>query len=104
MELKVVWTKTAENKLLDVFEYYQQIAGTNVAQKLVDGIVEASLLLQRNPLGNQKEILLEHKSEEFRSAIYKNYKIIYWIDDINKIVFISNLFDSRQSPTKINKF
>ena len=104
MELKVVWTKTAQNKLLDVFEYYLSIAGVDVAQKVVDGIVGASLILNINPLGNQKELLLNHKSEGFRSAIYKNYKIIYWIDDMNKIIFISNVFDTRQSPTKINKF
>ena len=46
MELKVVWTKTAQNKLLDVFEYYLSISGVDVAQKVVDGIVGASLILK----------------------------------------------------------
>ncbi len=104
MELTVYWTEIAEDKLNDVFEYYKFNAGVGVAQKLVNGIIDASLALDRNAYGGQKEILLEDRVRDFRYTVFKNYKIIYWIDEDNKVIYISNLFDTRQNPEKLSKF
>lgn len=103
MELTVYWTQTAENKLNDIFEYYKFRAGLRVAQQLINGIIDTSLALDNNAYGGQKEELLERRIQEFRYTVYKNYKIIYWIDQKNKAVFVSNVFDTRQNPVKILK-
>jgi len=103
MEMKVYWTQFAECKLDDVFLYYSEKASVRIAQKLVEGIVGKSLELERNPLMGQKESLLADRIQEFRYMIYKNYKMIYWLNyDKNRIEII-NLFDCRQDPLKISE-
>jgi hypothetical protein len=56
------------------------------------------LELARNPLMGQKEILLEGRVQEFRYLVYKNYKIIYWVNTLKQRIEIINLFDCRQNP------
>jgi plasmid stabilization system protein ParE len=103
MELEVYWTQFAEDKLTDIFEYYNFNAGVKVAQKLVNGIIDESLKLSKNPFIGQKEDLLIDRIQEYRYLVFKNYKIIYWIDEINKMILVSHVFDTRQNPIKINR-
>jgi plasmid stabilization system protein ParE len=103
MELEVYWTQFAEDKLTDIFEYYKFNAGIKVAQKLVNGIIDESLKLSKNPFIGQKEDLLIDRIQEYRYLFFKNYKIIYWVDEINKMVLVSHVFDTRQNPIKINR-
>lgn len=103
MGLIVYWTQFAEDKLEDIFNYYVFKASIRVAGSLVDGIVEATLDLDKNPLSGQIEPNLSNRVQEFRYLIYKNYKIVYWIDTINEMVLISNVFDTRQNPQKLNR-
>jgi plasmid stabilization system protein ParE len=103
MELEVYWTQFAEDKLTDIFEYYKFNAGIKVAQKLVNGIIDESLKLIKNPFIGQKEDLLIDRIQEYRYLFFKNYKIIYWVDEINKMVLVSHVFDTRQNPIKINR-
>jgi plasmid stabilization system protein ParE len=103
MELEVYWTQFAEDKLTDIFEYYKFNAGIKVAQKLVNGIIDESLKLSKNPFIGQKEDLLIERIQEYRYLVFKNYKIIYWVDEINKMVLVSHVFDTRQNPIKINR-
>jgi plasmid stabilization system protein ParE len=103
MELEVYWTQFAEDKLTDIFEYYNFNAGVKVAQKLVNGIIDESLKLSKNPFIGQKEDFLIDKIQEYRYLVFKNYKIIYWVDEINKMILVSHVFDTRQNPIKINR-
>ena len=77
MGLIVYWTQIAEDKLDDIFYYYKLKASLNVAQNLVNGIVDTTIDLNKNPQIGQREILLKDRFQEFRYLIYKNYKIIY---------------------------
>ena len=81
MGLIVYWTQIAEDKLDDIFYYYKLKASLNVAQNLVNGIVDTTIDLNKNPQIGQREILLKDRFQEFRYLIYKNYKIIYWINE-----------------------
>lgn len=101
MGLTIYWTQFAQNKLEDIFEYYKFKAGIRVAQVLVDGIVNSSLTLEFNAFGGQIEELLSDRIQDFRYLVFKNYKIIYWIDETRNTVFISNIFDTRQNPEKL---
>lgn len=103
MELEVYWTQFAEDKLTDIFEYYHYNAGVKVAQNLVNGIIDESLKLRTNPFIGQKEDLLLNRVQEYRYLVFNNYKIIYWIDDINKMIFVSHVFDTRQNPIKMDR-
>ena len=98
MELTVYWSEFAEGKLEDLFSYYSEKASVKLAQNLVNEIIDRSLELARNPLMGQKEILLEGRVQEFRYLVYKNYKIIYWVNTLKQRIEIINLFDCRQNP------
>lgn len=103
MDVEVYWTQFAEDKLTDIYEYYKFNAGITVARNLLNGIIDESLKLEKNSFIGQIEELLSDRVQKYRYLIYKNYKIIYWMDEVNKIVFISHVFDTRQNPNKINR-
>jgi len=103
VELTVFWTQFAENKLEDIFHYYKYEVSIDVAKRLVTGIVDKTIGLEKHPYQGQKEELLKHRPEEFRYLVYKNYKIIYWINEKKQRIEIANVFDCRRNPTKMNE-
>ena len=103
MGLEIYWLELAENKLEDIFGYYLVKTNKKVAEKLVDGIVDTTIGIEKQPEIGQIEISLKHRKQEFRYLVFKNYKIIYWVNyDFNRIE-IANVFDTRQDPGKINE-
>jgi len=103
MELEVYWTQFAQDKLSEIFDYYEITASSRIAGNLVTGIIDQTIKLGKNPNIGQKEELLKNRPEEFRYLVYKNYKIIYWINTIKNRIDIINVFDTRQNPEKIEK-
>ncbi len=103
MELEVYWTQFAQDKLSEIFDYYEITASSRIARNLVTGIIDQTIKLGKNPNIGQKEELLKNRPEEFRYLVYKNYKIIYWINTIRNRIDIINVFDTRQNPEKIEK-
>ncbi|WP_298507563.1 type II toxin-antitoxin system RelE/ParE family toxin [uncultured Kordia sp.] len=103
MELEVYWLEFAENKLHDIYDYYSLKANKRVAQKLVKGILDTTIGVEKQPKIGQIEISLQHRKEEFRYLIFKNYKIIYWINDEFQRIEIVNVFATKQDPKKINE-
>ena len=100
---KILWTDFAINQLKDIFDYHLIKASTNIAQRLVQKIIDATIILENNPKSGRTEDLLADRPQEFRFIIVKNYKIIYWIDYEFSIINISMVFDTRQNPKKIIK-
>jgi plasmid stabilization system protein ParE len=100
---KILWTDFAINQLKDIFDYHLVKASPNIAQKLVQKIIDATIILEKNPKDGRKEDLLASRPQDFRFLIIKNYKIIYWIDYKFNIVNVSLVFDTRQNPEKIHK-
>jgi toxin ParE1/3/4 len=103
MGLTVYWTQFAEDKLSKVYSYYKEKAGNRIAQELVKGIVEKSLLLEENPQIGQIEPLLLNRPFEFRYLIHKSFKLIYRIDKKQNRIEIVNLFDCRLNPEKLKE-
>lgn len=103
MGLEIYWTQFAEDKLEDIFHYYSIKASLNIAIKLVNGIVDKTIDLEKNPKIGEKEELLSDRTEDFRYLVFKNYKIIYWININDNRLEIVNVFDCRQNPQKIKK-
>jgi len=101
--MTVFWTRLAENKLADIFDYYKTVASLNVARKMVSGIVEHSISLKNDPLIKQTEEALSNRSQGFRYLVYRHYKIIYWINEMDNRIEVSNVFDCRQNPTKMTE-
>ena len=103
MSLIVYWTSFAENKLTDIYNYYETVASIRVAEKLIVGIIDKTIALSNNPKIGQKEELLSNRPHDFRYLVFKNYKIIYWINNSKNRIEISNVFDCRQNPMAISE-
>ena len=103
INFRILWSDLAINQLKDIFDYHLIKATRNIAQRLIQKIIDATIILENNPKTGRKEDLLETRSQEFRFIIVKNYKIIYWIDYEFSIINISMVFDTRQNPKKILK-
>jgi len=100
---KILWTDFAINQLKDIFDYHLIKASPNIAQRLVQKIIDATIILENNPKSGRKEELLKDRHQEYRFIVVKNYKIIYWIDFEFSLIYISMVFDTRQNPKKIIK-
>ncbi|MVN20106.1 type II toxin-antitoxin system RelE/ParE family toxin [Mucilaginibacter arboris] len=103
MELNLYWTVVAKNELQNIFSYYKEKANSGVAKKLTSGIVHETLRLKTEPRIGQIEELLSKHAQEYRYLVYKNYKIIYWINEKKNRIEIADVFDTRQNPVKINR-
>ena len=99
MGLKVYWTDTSIIRLEDIFDHYKFTAGVEVARKIVDSIIDATLRLETQPRIGQREELLKERTLEYRYLVQGNYKIIYWIEE--PFVKIATVFDCRQNPVKM---
>lgn len=103
MELDIFWTDFAKNELKRIFDYHKEKASHQIARKLVEGIYIATLTLKGKPELGQKEELLLDRPQKFRYLIHKNYKIIYWINSEYDRLEITDIFDTRQNPFKIQR-
>ena len=103
MVIKIFWTDFAKSELKNIFEYYELRVNSTVARKLIEGIVnKANSLDFQHKIGQKEELLLDRK-EGFRYLIFKNYKIIYWCNHEKNRIEITDVFDARQNPIKINR-
>jgi plasmid stabilization system protein ParE len=100
---KILWTDFAIDQLKDIFDYHLVKASSNIAQRLIQKIIDATIILEKNPKAGRKEDLLANRPQDFRFLIIKNYKVIYWIDYKFNIINVSMVFDTRQDPEKIDK-
>lgn len=103
MGLEVYWLQLAEDKLLDIYTYYRSKAGKKIAQQLVNGIVDTTVGLEKQPEIGQVENSLSERSQQFRYLVFKNYKIVYRINKKRNLVEIANVFDVNQDPAKIEE-
>ena len=99
MEIAVLWSDSAISELQAIHDYYLTTASFKVAYKIVNSIVDRSLLLSENPRMGQIEELLKHRKDEIRYLVEGNYKIVYTIK--GHIVLIASVFDCRQDPKKL---
>ena len=102
--MTVFWTAFAKEKLNDIFEYYKRRSrSAKVASKLIEGIIDHTIELEKQPYIGQREELLLKRPQEFRYLVFKSYKIIYWINEPKNRIDIAHVFDTRQNPDKIEQ-
>ena len=62
---KILWTDFAINQLKDIFDYLLVKASPGIAQKQVQKIIDATIILENNPKSGRKEDLLINRPQEF---------------------------------------
>lgn len=104
MKYKIIWSEFSEQQIDDIFCYYEKKSkSSTVALKIVTKILEAPDILIDNPRIGQKEILLKNREIQYHYLLESNYKIIYSIDDTGYLIKITDVFDTRQNPDKIER-
>jgi plasmid stabilization system protein ParE len=103
MALKIYWTDFSKSELQNIFAYFKEKAGIRISRKLINGIIKETRRLSEHPLIGQHEELLSDRKEGFRYLVYRNYKIIYWVNNEKNHVEIVDVFDTRQHPIKIKR-
>ena len=98
--MNITWTEFAKENLKDMFDYYSKTASKKVAHKIRRQILSSTKRLNKNPKMGQMEFYLEKLKENHRYILSGNYKVIYKID--NSKIIITDVFDVRQNPDKIN--
>lgn len=103
MALKIYWTDFLKSELQKIFDYHVEKAIQRISRSLIEGIIAETVRLSKQPFIGQLEELLAKRKENFRYLVYKNYKIIYWINDQMKRIEIVDVFDTRQNPSKMQR-
>lgn len=99
--MEVVWSEFSQIALKDIFDYYKKNASKSVAIKIKNQILHSTKHLIDNPEIGQIEVLLEEINEKHRHIVTGNFKVIYKI--IGNHILITDVFDARQNPIKMNK-
>ena len=99
---KIVWSEFAEWNLDQIYGY---ILSKSLSQRLAKRYMLKLILrveqLQEFPFSGRKELLLTKLGKDFRYLVFKDYKIIYFVQ--NSAIYISDIFHSKLSPEKIKK-
>lgn len=102
-KLTIIWSEFAESQLDEIYQYYQRRAGTVVAKRLIKGIISEADKLCDSPFIGQEEEWLKHRKIQYRYFVFKNYKLIYSVDEEAELIKIADVFDTRQNPVKLRR-
>ncbi len=103
MDLEVIWSHFAEKQLDEIFEYYEKNASERVAIEMVQGLLNEPERLKKDPYIGQKEELLKERKTSYRYLIFKRYKIIYSVEEQQRVIKIADVFATKQKPSKIER-
>jgi toxin ParE1/3/4 len=79
----------------------ERVASLQVAQGIIQSVIDSTILLETQPKIGQREDLLRNRKNEYRYLVSGNYKVIYWIEE--PYVKIATVFECRQNPVKLKK-
>lgn len=66
MGLELFWSEFAKSKLETIYQYYKLKAGKKIALKIINGIVDRTVNLNKNPEIGRLEDALEDEERKFR--------------------------------------
>lgn len=103
MRFEVVWSHFAEYQVDNIYLYYIEQGGYNLAGRIVETLLNESKRLAENPFIGQIEENTRGRKIVYRYLVVNNFKIIYSFDKHESMVKIADVFDTRQNPTKIQR-
>ena len=95
MARKVIWSFRAQNDRKHIFEYLNKRNHSNTYSKKLNSLfIEAVVLILKFP-----SIGKLTNDQSARIKVVDNYLIIY--EEINDLIFILTIWDSRQNPNEL---
>lgn len=86
--------------LREIVFYYKENVNQAIAKKIRNDIFKATIQLEKYPQIGQAELNLISQNEGHWYLVEGNYKIIY--KQVKEGILITDIFDTRQDPQKIN--
>jgi len=101
-------TSKAEQYYWNLLGHLYETHSIQSANKKSDDIIKMAMSLTNNPQRGRLEEGLARYNKTFRALIYhvtkrNTVKIIYFIDEAKKTVYITDFFPTRQNPNKKTK-
>ena len=86
-------------RLKEIHDYYKYNVHTQLADKIKAGIIQKLKHIKDHPYSGQEEEYLAELGLGHRRVVEGNYKIIFRIDGDS--IYVTDIFDSRQDPSKV---
>lgn len=95
----------AVESLKEIQQYLAENVSVEIADKIVDGILEIIQRLEKFPAAHEADHLLNDKSSStYRRTFYKDYRIVFTIDEeAVSVEVVDVLHTSRGARTRISR-
>ena len=106
---KIVIARPAKNRYQEsVLPYFYEHFSFERAIEIDENMLKTTGTLNRNPGRGRKEKYLEEAKENFKFILYKEtkhfeIKIIYYINEDEGKVYVTDFFPTKMDPQKITK-
>ena len=97
---KVVLTHFALHTLNAIYDYYKTNVSVKIANKIKAEIINSIKSLKKETVDWQEDEFLIYLNKNHKRLVTGNYKIIYYFDSSENIIYVTDIFDSRQDPQK----
>ncbi|SKB48230.1 Plasmid stabilization system protein ParE [Salegentibacter holothuriorum] len=95
-KFNIIWSSTAKLELQKIHDYFKfEKKAPQAAKSIVRDILKAT-----REITFPSQYQIEESNSKYRRIVIRNYKIIYQEENSN--ILILRIFDSRQSPEKLN--
>ena len=103
---QVIYTNTAEHYFLETLTYIYQNHTLTRAEELIDELVSLAQSLEVMPQRGALEKWLVEKVNEYRFLLFRRtkrsgVKIVYFIEESSKKVFITDFFPTEMDPEEM---
>ena len=97
---KVVVTHFTLHQIKSIYDYYCLNVSVTIAKKIKAEIIASIKTLKQKEVEWQEDDFLTYLNKKHKRLICGNYKIIYYFNLKDNIVYVTDVFDSRQDPAK----
>lgn len=107
-DYQIVITSSAEHAYFEVLDYVFEHHSLKRANEIALELLEYPKLLEKHPFLGKTEPLLEQRSEKYRFIVYERtsrttVKIIYYVDETSKKVYLTDFFACEMNEQKIKR-
>lgn len=99
--MRILWSVLAKEDIKEIYDYYKEVAGLQVARSLRNKLITKPRLLVKQPRLGQEEDNPAVAGRGFRYLVEGNYKLVYKVFAEREEILIATVFDTRQNPTKL---
>lgn len=100
-KLKIVWTDQAKESLQIIIQYYREYSDQS-AKAFAKRVLNKTKSLAQFPGIGPVQEFPSVRRHTYRFLIEGNFKILYYLQE--NLVFIADVFDTRQDPEKMGQF